>query len=145
MQSSINLGLEIGRIDRIILRSIDAAVIAAIGDTITVRQAYVINLIASEGSFKPFYQKDLEKEFDVKRSSISLMLDNMEKNALIKRVLVEGDARLKKIELTNKALDLNEQIAQAIHSVESKLVKGIDEKDVETCLTVLASIRKNLE
>ncbi|MDO7205446.1 helix-turn-helix domain-containing protein [Paraclostridium bifermentans] len=45
---------------------------------------------------KDVFQKDLESVFDLKRSSISLMLNNMEKSGLIERMLVKEDGRLKK-------------------------------------------------
>ena len=59
-----------------------------------------------EGKEKDIFQKDLEKEFDLKRSSVSLLLNNMEKSDLIQRVPVAEDARLKKIILTEKAIKI---------------------------------------
>ena len=59
----------------------------------------------------------MEKQFDLKRSSISLMLNNMEKNKLIERVAVSEDARLKKIVLTEKAIKLNEKISSTIQLI----------------------------
>ena len=92
-----------------------------------------------------FFQKDLEKHFDLKRSSISLMLNNMEKNDLIQRVPVAEDARLKKIILTEKALLLNKNISNAIDSIENKLSDSLTLEEINTFYKVLDKIRNNLE
>ena len=99
MKNKSKLGLHIDKINRIISRKIDAAVIRSIDGKITLSQAYVIDFICDNSS-RDIFQKDIEKEFDLKRSSVSLMLNNMEKNDLIKRVPVAEDARLNKIILT---------------------------------------------
>ena len=85
MINKLKLGLDISKIDHIISRKMDAAVISSIDDKLTVSQAYVIDFIFNQCNKKEIFQKDLEKEFDLKRSSISLMLNNMEKSDLIKR------------------------------------------------------------
>ncbi|MGG7060677.1 hypothetical protein ACQPUZ_20795, partial [Clostridium tertium] len=79
-KNKLKLGLDIGKINHIISRKVDAAVIKAIDDNLTVAQAYTIDFIILEGEDKDIFQKDLEKGLDLKRCSISLMLNNMEKN-----------------------------------------------------------------
>lgn len=114
----------------------------AIDDNLTVSQAFVIDFIFQ--SDKDIFQKDLEKEFDLKRSSVSLMLNNMEKNGLINRICVKEDARLKKIILTPKAKDLTKNISNAINSVEGKISENISESEIENFYNVLKKIRDNL-
>ncbi|MGL4449963.1 MAG: MarR family winged helix-turn-helix transcriptional regulator [Sarcina sp.] len=144
-KSKLKLGLNIGKINHIISRKVDAAVINAIEDNLTVSQAYVIDFIAMEGKNREIFQKDLEKEFDLKRSSVSLMLNNMEKNNLIKRVSVSEDGRLKQIVLTEKSLELYEKISVAIDSVENKLAENLNSEEIEIFLKVIDKIRDNLE
>ncbi len=144
-KNKLKLGLDISRINHIISRKVDAAVINAIDDNLTVSQAYVIDFISNEGEDREIFQKDLEKEFDLKRSSISLMLNNMEKSDLIKRVPVAEDARLKKIILTEKSMKLYENISTAIDSVENKLSENITLEEIKAFQRVLDKIRKNLE
>ena len=117
----------------------------SIDDNLTVSQAYVIDFIYMEGKEKDIFQKDLEKEFDLKRSSVSLLLNNMEKSDLIQRVPVAEDARLKKIILTEKAMILNENISMAINSVENKLSENITLEEINVFYRVLDKIRNNLE
>lgn len=139
------LGLHISKINHIISRSLDSAVINTIDNNLTVSQAYVIDFISMKGDNQEVFQKDLEKEFDLKRSSISLMLNNMEKSDLIKRVPVAEDARLKKIVLTDKSKDLYEKISRAIDSVEDRLCENITPDELKLFKRVLNKIRNNLE
>ena len=145
MINKLKLGLDISKIDHIISRKMDAAVISSINDNLTVSQAYVIDFIFNQCNKKEIFQKDLEKEFDLKRSSISLMLNNMEKSDLIKRVPVTEDARLKKIILAEKSIKLNEKISEAIDSIENKLSEDITLEEIEIFQRVLSKIRNNLE
>lgn len=144
-KNKLKLGLDIGRINHIISRKVDAAVIKAIDDNLTVSQAYAIDFITLEGKNKDIFQKDLETGLDLKRSSISLMLNNMEKSGLIERVLVSEDARLKKLVLTEKSHKLYEKISIAINSVENRLSQKITEDELEVFYNVLDKIRRNLD
>lgn len=143
--NKIKLGLDISRIHHIISRKMDAAVIKAIDDNLTVSQAYVIDFISMEGNKKEIFQKDLEKHFDLKRSSVSLMLSNMEKSDLIKRVPVAEDARLKKIILTEKSIKIYEEISKAIDSIENKLSENITLEEIEVFQKVIDKMRNNIE
>lgn len=144
-KDKLKLGLDINKINHIISRKVDAAVINAIDDNLTVSQAYVIDFIYNIEKNKDIFQKDLEKKFDLKRSSVSLMLNNMEKSGLIQRVPVAEDARLKKIVLTEKSIELNEKISNAIDSIENKLSKDLTEEEIKVFYRVLNKIRNSLD
>lgn len=142
--NKIKLGLSIEKINHIISRKMDSAVIKAIDDNLSVSQAYVIDFIATQGKYREIFQKDLEKEFDLKRSSVSLMLNNMEKNDLIKRVSVSEDARLKQIILTEKSIKIYEKISIAIDSVENKLAENLKPEEIKLFLDIIDKMRNSL-
>ncbi|WP_270507493.1 MarR family winged helix-turn-helix transcriptional regulator [Paraclostridium sordellii] len=144
-KNKLKLGLDISKIHHIISRKMDASVINAIDDNLTISQAYVIDFISIEDKNKEIFQKDLEREFDLKRSSVSLMLNNMEKSDLIERVPVTEDARLKKIVLTEKSKKIYEKISIAIDSIENRLSEDITQEEIEVFQRVLEKIRNNLE
>lgn len=144
-KEKLKLGLDISKINHIISRKMDASVISAIDDNLTISQAYVIDFICNEGKDKEVFQKDLEKVFDLKRSSISLMLNNMEKSGLIQRVAVKEDGRLKKIILTQKSIKIYEKISDAIDLIENKLSENITEEEIKVFQNVLNKIRNSLE
>ncbi|OSB12389.1 MarR family winged helix-turn-helix transcriptional regulator [Paraclostridium bifermentans] len=144
-KEKLKLGLDISKINHIISRKMDASVISAIDDNLTISQAYVIDFICNEGKDKDVFQKDLESVFDLKRSSISLMLNNMEKSGFIERVLVKEDGRLKKIILTEKSINIYEKISDAIDLIENKLSENITEEEIKVFQNVLNKIRNSLE
>ena len=143
--NNLKLGLDISKIDHIISRKMDNEILKSLEEHITMPQAYAIDFIATHCNDKDIFQKDLEKEFDLKRSSITHMLNNMERNNLIKRVSVPEDARLKKIILTDKALKSYEQISFAIDCIENKLSYNISNEEIDVFHKVLSKIRNNLE
>ena len=144
MKSQYPIGLHINKLSRIISRKVDAAVFNAIDDNITVSQAYVIDFI-TDNTDRNIFQKDLELEFGLKRSSVSLMLNNMEKSDLIKRVPVPEDARLKKIVLTEKAVEISKKISVAIDAVEGRIAESLGEEEVHLFLNMLKKIRTDIE
>ena len=144
MKSQYPIGLHINKLSRIISRKVDAAVFNAIDDNITVSQAYVIDFI-TDNTDRDIFQKDLELEFGLKRSSVSLMLNNMEKSDLIKRVPVPEDARLKKIVLTEKAVEISKKISVAIDAVEGRIAESLGEEEVHLFLNMLKKIRTDIE
>lgn len=143
MNQKFKLGLDIEKIDRIISRDMDANIIKAIGNKVTLSQAYVIDFMINTDK-DDIFQKDLEKQFDLKRAAISLMLNNMEKNDLIKRIPVSKDARLKKLVLTEKAISLSEKITAAIDEIENTLIEELTQDEIEKFYTVLDKMRKSL-
>ncbi|WP_455539342.1 MarR family winged helix-turn-helix transcriptional regulator [Terrisporobacter sp.] len=144
-KDKLKLGLDISKINHMISRKMDASIINTINDNLTVSQAYAIDFISMEGKDRDIFQKDLEKEFDLKRSSISLMLNNMEKNELIQRVAVSEDARLKKIVLTEKAIKLNKKISYAIDLIEDKLAEDLTAEEIIIFYKVLDKMRNSLK
>ena len=72
------------------------------------------------------------------------MLNNMEKNDLIKRVPVSEDARLKKIVLTEKAIALSTKIIGAVDEIENTLVEDLTQEEIDNFYTVLNKMRNSL-
>ena len=72
-------------------------------------QRWVIGYL-SEHEGKDVFQRDLEEEFSVRRSTATGILQLMEKNELITREPVSHDARLKKLVLTPKAIEIQKRL-----------------------------------
>lgn len=94
---------------------------------------------------KIIYQTDIEKEVDVRRSTISGILDTMEKNNLIKRKSSKKDARKKEIALTTSSLNKHKEVDKKIASFEDNLLKGIDEKELIVFINVIDKLKENLK
>lgn len=68
----------------------------------------------------------------------------LEENGLIRRECVDYDARLKKIIITKKGLDIKESIGKEIDKTEAKLKLGISDDEIDTFLKVCDKMLINL-
>ena len=59
------------------------------------------------------YQKDIEEEFRIRKSTVTGILKLLEKNGFIRRESVPQDARLKRIVPTARAESLRPQILES--------------------------------
>lgn len=100
-------------------------------------------LTANEG--RDVYQRDLETELCVRRSTITEVLNNMERDGLVRRASVGTDKRLKKITLTEKSEEFRLAFKQRIDHIESVMSEGIDAQDLELFKRVIEKITNNLE
>ena len=94
---------------------------------------------------RDIYQRDLQEVFHIRRSTVTGILQQMEKNGMVIRSSVESDARLKKITLTPKAIALHESIISGIQKTEEIISKGLTPKEKEAFLLTCQKIRENLE
>ncbi len=98
-----------------------------------------------DNSHKDIFQKDFEAEFSIRRSTASNILKTMEQNGFINRVSVESDARLKKIVLTEKAVNIHKAVLNSINEKEQRLRKGLTDSEVEAFLQIADRIMANME
>ncbi len=111
---------------------------------LTPMQKHILKFILLETMHRDLYQKDVEEEFQIRRSTTTGILQLMEKNGFIYRESVAKDARLKRIIPTKKAEALREKILENIFQREKKMTHGIKEEDLTLCRAVLKQILTNL-
>lgn len=90
------------------------------------------------------FQKDIENEFSIRRSTSSSIISLMEKKGYIERVFVAHDARLKKLVLTDKALQLCDIIHTNTMEFEKNIRNGISEEELKIFYSVLDKIVDNI-
>lgn len=83
------------------------------------------------------YQKDLEYEFGVSRSTASETLRVMEQAGMIRRVPVPQDARRKELVLTAQYLAILEQIAQRMDAAERTISELFTEEELDCLWRIL--------
>ncbi len=103
--------------------------------------AWVIGFVFH--SKNPVYQKDIETEFQIKRSTASTLLASMEKNGLITRRSVDHDARLKQVILTDKARKMHETFLVTAKKVEENLARGLSDEELRNFFSTLDKISDN--
>lgn len=90
-------------------------------------------------------QKDIEKEFDIRRSSATEMLQKLEKNGLIERIEDDKDKRSKRIHITDKGREIEKTIFGFICEFEKQIKKGISSEEINVFFEVISKIKLNLE
>lgn len=113
-------------------------------DGLTTMQKHVLKFLLLETLHKVVYQKDIEEEFQIRKSTATGMLQLLEKNGFIVRESEKKDARLKRIIPTKKAEALRPSILAHIRQSETQLTTDISEADVLTCKKVLCQMLYNV-
>lgn len=91
------------------------------GIDLTSSQARIIGFVFHQSQIRNVYQRDIEVEFDIRRSSVTNTLQLLEKNGYILRVNVDEDARLKKILLTEKGIGIHDMLRECVFEIEGAL------------------------
>ena len=113
-------------------------------DELTPMQRHILNYILLETLHRDIYQKNIEEEFQIRKSTVSGILKLIEKNGFIYRESVKEDARLKRILPTKKAEAMRPSILEHIHETEIRMTEGVSEQDLFLCKKVLYQMCQNL-
>ena len=100
--------------------------------------------IMSHAEQGEIFQRDIEKEFSLRRSTVTVMLQSFEQKGLILRIPVSRDARLKKIVLTEQAKRLSERTWREIEQFHQRLEENLTADEKEQLLFLLDKIKQNL-
>lgn len=109
---------------------------------VTGAQGRIIHFILKKGG--QVFSKDIEREFNMQRATASDYFYLMEKNGMITREAVDGDRRLKKIVLTDKARQVDERLRQNIRHTESILAAGLTREDIDEFFRITDIMIKNM-
>lgn len=77
-----------------------------------------------------YFQQDIEKEFNIQRSTTTVLLQRMEKKGLIYRQSSKKDARKKSVHLTEKALALVDACQDYFVSKNAELENQFTEEEI---------------
>lgn len=137
------IGHEIRAIQQLLKREMELYKLSS-GNELTYIQSRIIGYV-SKNHDQDIFQKDIEKELNIRRSTATQMLQILERDGYIERKSINRDARLKKIILTEKAIKVHGQSNQHINTVEKLLRKDISKEELDTFFSVIDQIKKNLE
>lgn len=110
---------------------------------LTPMQGRIIGLI-THSPHENVYQRDVERAFQIRRSTASAILQGMEKNGLICRESVPQDARLKKLVLTERAVAFTDRFMREMARVEAVITQGVTQEEMDMFFGVVAKFENNL-
>ncbi|MBS6698971.1 MAG: winged helix-turn-helix transcriptional regulator [Faecalibacterium prausnitzii] len=94
---------------------------------------------------EPIYQRDIEREFSITRSTVTNILQLMERKGYIERQSVPQDARLKRLVLTEKGACIREKTMQALHQTDEFVESLLTPEENAELLRLLNKLRKGLQ
>lgn len=115
-------------------------------DRATIMHTWIIGFIQDrEEKGLDTFQKDIELEFSINRSTTSEMLKLMCKKGMIERVPVSYDARLKKIVLTDSSREFNRQIEKQMRTMHDRLVNGLTQEEIDIYIQLTDKLIENIK
>ena len=119
LEKKVEVGRKVEMLSRQIRRKVDESISS---QDLTAKQAMILLVIYDLSKVKDVYAKDIEDAFDMRRATVTGILQLMEKNGIIVREENNVDGRLKRIRLTQKAINLRLKMKKNIQKVESNLL-----------------------
>ncbi|HJB98679.1 MAG TPA: MarR family transcriptional regulator [Candidatus Acutalibacter pullicola] len=144
MEYREDIGFQIRTLSHLVKRTVDQVAFAEQDDHPTGVQGWILGYLY-ENQGREIFQRDIQEHFSIRRSTVTGILQLMERNGLITRSSVERDARLKKLELTPRGVELHERVERSIRQVEDRLSQCLTPEEKATFLTICEKIRAHLK
>ena len=101
--ADVHFGALLNQTSRLIRRALDARISAAVTTGLSGTRGMVLgDIVRANRTGRDVYQRDIEQWFNIRRSSVTALLQGMEQDGFITRCAVEKDARLKRLVATEK-------------------------------------------
>ena len=128
------------KVDNQIKRKIDQV---ALKHDLTGIQAFFLKCIHDKSSEGDLFQRDLEKMFDIRRSSVSTMIGCVEKKGYIKRESIPTDKHINKIVLTEEGRKKYEEVDADLKEYKHQLLKDFSDEEIDLVYSMLQKISDN--
>lgn len=113
-------------------------------DEVTAMHGWILAYLY-ENSDADIYQKDIEANFDMCRSTTTGVLKSMEQRGYIIRKSDKHDARLKKLILTPLGKETHLKIFSDLDFLDEVLKHGISKEDLDTFFKVVSIFENNID
>ena len=77
---------------------------------------------------KKVFQRELEEEFKIRKSSVTSVIQILEKKGLVRRIGVPGDARKKELVLTEQGIAVQETVLERLNRLEDMANQALGEE-----------------
>ncbi|MFP3728833.1 MarR family winged helix-turn-helix transcriptional regulator [Priestia filamentosa] len=90
-------------------------------------------------------QSELQQDLLIKPSSVTKLVDVLERKGLVTRISGGKDARVKRIHLTEKGKLLEEELWSIKNEMEAQIGKSLSEEQHSSLVNLLHVIKKDLQ
>ena len=135
---------QIRRVDNLIFRKINQFTRANGVEQATPMHSWIIGYLYRHRD-EAVYQRDIEREFSITRSTVTNILQLMERKGYIERQSVPQDARLKKLVLTEAGVQFHEKTMRSFRQTDEYVASLLTEQENEELLRLLNKLRDALK
>lgn len=144
MRGEQRVAMRIKCLNNQIKRLMERTAIAGNDQNLTGMQFAMLGFLADRQD-RDVFQRDVEAEFNIRRSTATGLLQSLERQGFIRREEVAEDARLKRIIMSEKALELNKAVRAHMDQMERRLTAGITPEELRGFYQVMDKIGKNAD
>lgn len=94
---------------------------------------------------RTLFQCDLEEEFKIRKSSITSVIQLLEKKGLVRRTGVPGDARKKELVLTEKGIAVQKMVIERLDWLETLVNQSLSQEERKIWFSCIRKIETRLE
>ncbi len=138
-----NIGIELRSLGNLVMRFIEQRARAQSCDLLTGSNSWILGYLLQHAD-REVYQRELEEEFSITRSTASKVVNLMEKKGLVKRNIAAHDARMLKLTLTEKAEALAIQMRRESENLSRILTRDFSEEELDHLNEYIERMKKNL-
>ena len=135
---------QLRRVNNLIFRKISQVARTNGVEAVTPMHGWIMEYLYRH-SETPVFQRDIEREFSITRSTVTNILQLMERKGYIERQSVPQDARLKRLVLTEKGACIREKTMQALHQTDEFVESLLTPEENAELLRLLNKLRKGLQ
>ena len=135
---------QLRRVDNLIFRKINQFARANGVEQATPMHGWIIEYLYRHRD-EPVFQRDIEREFSITRSTVTNILQLMERKGYIRRQSVPQDARLKQLVLTEEGVLFHEKTILSFHQTDDYVAGLLTEEENAELLRLLNKLREALK
>ena len=144
--ADVHFGALLNQTSRLIRRALDARINAEVSSELSgVRGMVLGDIVRAERQGRDVYQRDIEQWFNIRRSSVTAMLQGMEQSGFITREVVAKDARLKSLVPTRRAVELDAEVCNCLRETDRMLTRGLSGGQIQLFKETAAQMLNNLD
>ena len=111
------------------------------GVNLSRQQVVLMKILFEDG---PFPQNDLAFLTDRDKTSLTRLINGMEKKNLVARTTSPDDKRVNLVHITKKGEKVLNETAPKLLAIANELEKGVSKSDIKTVIRVMKKIQENI-
>ncbi len=143
MDGRVNIGFELRKLNLLFKKRANFIASSNGGNGLTGMHLMLLRYLMEHPNVE-IYQKDIANLFSIRNSTVTSMIQLMEKRGLIYRESVGKDARLKKIMLTQVGYQICEKTKQDLVDLNEKLINCLTDDELVFLLEITKRFSKIL-